>query len=439
MAKHFFGVWLIYWAVIALLPVHSIYPATTEAFALQCTFVALVLVSYTFAHAILGKSGLPVAGRFDLSTTPTLIRIALGMSIIGFIFLTYDKVYIQGIDFSEGIAVAREEWRRVGEEREGQASSIFSVMGYLMGSGYFVAAVLAVTQVRVLSAQKRVWVLIGSFILLMVNSAITGGRSNVLLMAVFILGALAARGGLNLRKLFDTQAQRRTVIVAAGLALVYTLFIFYQRAQASDVSALEYAIDFLPFLGLAADDWYKSLMEGSSASSLSAILVLAVSYVTHSFATVASLIDAPTEDKTIIFLHIREILYKFGPFNPPDGDWLLAGRFPSFPGALWHQYGAIGFVLGSLLLGVISAISNAWTARQPTRLLPLGMFVMVYGVLLLTPALFAADFLSFPFVAAAFVLISLLDRYLRSRILFSDRKQSARLGLSANFANSREF
>lgn len=417
MPKHFFGAWLIYWAVIALLPVHSIYPATTEAFALQCTFVALVLMSYTLTHAILRKPGLPVAGRFDLSTTPTLIRIALGMSIIGFFFLTYDKVYIQGIDFSDGIAVAREEWRRGGEEREGQASSIFSVMGYLMGSGYYVAAVLAVTQVRVLSARKRVWVLLGSFMLLMANSAITGGRSNVLLIAVFTLGALAARGGLNLRKLFDTQAQRRTVIVAAGLALAYTLFIFYQRAQASDVSALEYALDFLPFLGLEADEWYRSLMEGSIASSLSAILVLAVSYVTHSFATVATIIDAPTEEKTIMFLHIRGILNKIGLVNPPDGDWFLAGRFPSFPGALWHQYGGIGFVFGSLLLGVISAFANAWTARQPARLLPLGVFVMVYGVLLLTPALFAADFLSFPFVAAAFVIVSLLDRYLRLRVL----------------------
>lgn len=429
MAKHFFGVWLIYWAVIALLPVHSIYPATTEAFALQCTFVALVLVSYTLTHAILGKPGLPVAGRFDLSTTPTLIRIALGMSIIGFFFLTYDKVYIQGIDFSDGIAVAREEWRRVGEEREGQVSSIFSVMGYLMGSGYYVAAVLAVTQVRVLSARKRVWVLLGSFMLLMVNSAITGGRSNVLLIAVFILGALAARGGLNLRKIFDTQAQRRTVIVAAGLALAYTLFIFYQRAQASDVSALEYALDFLPFLGLEADEWYRSLMEGSIANSLSAILVLAVSYVTHSFATVAAIIDAPTEDKTIMFLHIRGILSKLGLVNPPDGNWFLAGRFPSFPGALWHQYGGIGFVFGSLLLGVMSAFANAWTARQPARLLPLGVFVMVYGVLLLTPALFAADFLSFPFVAAAFVLISFVDRYLRPKKILGEPRQTVDVSL----------
>jgi len=417
MVKHFLGVWLIYWVTVALLPVHSIYPATAEAFALQCAFVTLVLGTYTLTYAVLGGPALPAAGRFDLPTAPTLILISLVMSILGFVFLAYDKAYIQGIDYSEGIAVAREEWRRGGEAREGQPSSVFSVMGYLLGSGYYVAAVLAVTQVGVLSARQRVWILLASFILLMGNSAISGGRSNILLMTVFMFGAMAARGGLKFRRLFNTLAQRQILILAAGLSVAYTLFVFYQRAQDSDVSVLEYALDFLPYLGLEPEEWYKSLMDGSSASSLSAIFVLAVSYLTHSFASVAAIIDASAEDKTIIFVHITGILSKLALVNRPDGDWFLAGRFPSFPGALWHQYGGIGFVFGSLLLGVISAFANTWTAWQPARLLPLGAFVMVYSVLLLTPALFAADLLSFPFAAAAFVIVALLDRYLRFRAL----------------------
>ena len=418
MVKHFLGVWLIYWVTVALLPVHSIYPATAEAFALQCAFVTLVLGTYTLTYALLGEPALPAAGRFDVPTAPTLILISLVMSILGFVFLAYDKAYIQGIDYSEGIAVAREEWRRDGEAREGQASSVFSVMGYLLGSGYYVAAVLAVTQVGVLSARKRVWILLASFILVMVNSAISGGRSNILLMTVFMFGAMAARGELKLQILFNTQAQRRKLILAAGLAVAYTLFVFYQRAQDSNVSDLEYTLDFLPYLGLEPEEWYTSLMDGSSASPLSAIFVLAVSYLTHSFASVAAIIDASAEDKTIIFVHITGILSKLALVNRPDGDWFLEGRFPSFPGALWHQYGGIGFVFGSLLLGVISAFANAWTAWQPARLLPLGAFVMVYSVLLLTPALFAGDFLSFPFVAAAFLLISFVDGYLRSRTNF---------------------
>ena len=82
MVKHFLGVWLIYWVTVALLPVHSIYPATAEAFALQCAFVTLVLGTYTLTYALLGEPALPAAGRFDVPTAPTLILISLVMSIL---------------------------------------------------------------------------------------------------------------------------------------------------------------------------------------------------------------------------------------------------------------------------------------------------------------------------------------------------------------------
>lgn len=426
MAKHFLGVWLIYWIVILLLPVHSIYPATAEAFGLQCAFVALVLISYTLTFLILGKKSLPMADGFELPTAPMLVRVALGMSVIGVFFLIYDKIYIQGIDYTEGIVAAREEWRRLGEERDGAASSIFSMVGYLLGSGYYVAAVLAVTQVTVLTSRQRVGAILASFILLMVNSAITGGRSNVLLLAVFLSGAMVAKNGLMLKKLFQNQMQRWLLVFTTGLAGAYTLFVFYQRAYASEMTAQHYALEFLPDLGLEIDDWFGHLLNEDVFSSFAAILILAVSYMTHSFSTVAAIIDAPPEDKTLIFLHLSGILSKIGLINAPDGSWFLAGRFPSVPGALWFQFGWFGFTAGGLLIGIMSAVAKTWIALQPARLLPLGVFVMVYSFLLLTPLLAAVDFLSFPFVAAAFVLLSFIDRYFLLRknkmIFFFDKK-----------------
>ena len=416
MNKHFFGVWLIYWGAIALLPVKSVYPATAQAFLLQFTFVFLVLTAYGFTGFVLKLRKVPEAVSFDIPGTPTLIKIALGMSFIGFVFLIYDKVYIQGINYSEGVAVAREQWRQLGEDRAGQASSVFSIFGYLFGSAYYVAAVLAITQIRILSASQRIWILITCFLMLMGNSVITGGRSNVVLLGIFIVGAMVSRRGLSFRKLLESQFHRWTLILAVGLAASYTVFIFYERADASELSGLEYVLDFLPFLGLEMAEWYQSLLDGSALSSLSAMLVLAVSYVTHSFATTAAIIDGPTEDKTIIFVHMVSILSRLGLSNNPDNEWFLAGRFPSFPGALWHQFGVTGFFFGSILLGIGCAAAAAWTAVRPARLLPLGVFVMAYVVLILTPLLFVGDFLSFPFVAVAFFILALIGRLLRPQV-----------------------
>ena len=357
---------------------------------------------------------IPEASFSNIQGTLTLVKLALGMSLVGFAFLIYDKIYIQEINYSEGFAVAREQWRQLGEDRAGQMSSIFSILGYLFGSAYYVAAVLAITQVNILSNARRVGILVACFFLVMANSVITGGRSSVLLLGVFLIGAMASRREIHLRRLLGGQLQRWTIILALGAATWYTIFVFYQRADASGHNSIEYLQDFLPYLGLEPAAWYRDLLEDGALGSLIGMLVLAASYMSHSFATTAAIIDAPVEGQTIIFVHAINILSKLGLAHNPTDDWFLSGRFPSFPGALWHQFGGIGLVMGSLLLGAASAIAKAWTASRPSRLLPLGVFVMANVILILSPLLFAGDFLSFPFVLAAFILLAMVESFLRS-------------------------
>ncbi|WHZ10401.1 MAG: hypothetical protein OJF60_000840 [Burkholderiaceae bacterium] len=415
MARHFLIVWIVYWLAVALMPVHSIYPATGPAFVLQLVFVLLTLAAFAVTHAYLGCPPRLPAGRFDLRAAPQLARLALVMSLIGLLCVLYDKIVVQGIDFSQGIVAAREQWRRLGEERDGAASSVFSVLGYLLGSGYFVAAVLAATQIRTMTVRQRLRTLLAAAVLLLVGSAISGGRSSVLLLAAMVLGGTAARGSLSLRELFPRRRQRRALMVVALVAAGYTVNVFYLRAAASDLSAQRYATGFLANLGLQLDGWYRSLLDGSALSSLSAMVVLSVSYVTHSFATTAALVDLPPEGKSVLFSHVAEILAKIGVMAYPDENWYLAGRFPSVPGALWQLGGPAAVLAGSLLLGAAAAAARAWTMLRPAQLLPLGVFVMMYAVLVLTPALLAVDFLSFPFIAVAFVLLALADRLLRRR------------------------
>jgi oligosaccharide repeat unit polymerase len=415
MTRTFVTVWLIYWLVIALLPVHSIYPGTFGAAMLQLAFVLLVLVGIAITRLLAGERALPRPGDYDIPTANKLIRLALWMSAIGSLALIYDKVFEQGIDYSSGVAIAREEWRKLGEVRENNASSIFSVLGYFFGSAYYVAIVLAVTQVRVVSPKFRIQSLLIAFVLLMINSAITGGRSNILLVAVFIFAAFWSRKGLALRNVFPGASQRLAVKLLLLLGFIYTVYIFYERADAGVSDALSYAIEFLPFLGLEISYEYLAWLDGSALSALSAMLVLTSSYLTHSFATVAAIVDAIPENKTIIFMHLARIANKLGLIGLPDGDWFLAGRFPSVPGALLYQFGLLGFIGGSLLLGALSELCRSWALKRPDRLMPLGSYVLAYATLLLTPALFAGDFLSFPFVVGSFVQLAVIDRFLRQR------------------------
>lgn len=411
MIRHFVGVWLLYWTAVALLPVQSVYPATVMAALHQVTFVVSVLVAYVVAVAVLRVPRVPTGLDRNVPRSRSLIALSLWLSLVGLALLTYDKMYVQGIDYSEGVAVAREEWRQLGEEREGRASSIFSALGYLLGSSYYVAMALAVTQGRVLSARFRFWAIVASAGFVLANSLITGGRSSVLLFAVFFLGALTARREVTLESLLGTRPRVRALAALALVSAMYTVYVFYARAAASGVAALEYALEFLPFLGLEAQSWYRQTLDGGPVSSLGAMLVLAMSYVTHSFATVAAIVDATPEDKTILFLHLAGLLHKVGLGPLPDGEWFLAGRLPTVPGALLYQFGMAGPLAGGGTLGICCATARAWTTSRPDRVLPLGAFTLAHATLVLSPAVLALDFLSAPFIAASFFMLAVVERF----------------------------
>jgi oligosaccharide repeat unit polymerase len=412
MLRQFVFVWVLYWIAVAVLPVHSIYPGTFQAFLLQLSFVCIVWFCAKTVLDMFHIRRMPAADKQNINYSASLIRIAIFLSIIGLIALAYDKMYIQKIDYSAGVATAKEQWRELGEDRAGGASSVFSAVGYLLGSCYFVAVVLAVTQGAILSARARLITFVTCFLLLMVNSLLTGGRSAVLLIAAFVAAAFSARRGIAVRGLFASALQRRFIQSLVLIAAAYTVFIFYDRAAAGDLSGAVYATNFLPFMGLEADSWYRNALgNGSPMSSIVAMLVLAGCYITHSFSTVAAIVDAPFEDKSIIFLTVGQLLYKLGIVGRPDEGWILAGRFPTVPGALWHQFGPLGFFVGSVLLGFTAGAAKVWAVRRPDHLLSLGAYSMATATLIVSPAVFAPDFTSFPFVVAAFVILAVAAKF----------------------------
>jgi hypothetical protein len=402
--------WLAYWAVVLVLPVHSIYPNVSAAFLLQMVFTMLVLLGYVLASPRLREIAMPLPSEGEMSFTRRLVRLSLWMSLAGFLMLLFDKIYIQHIDYTHGLAVARNQWRDLGEAREGRASSIWSILGYALGSAYYVSAVLVITQATVLSARERLRAIGAALLFALANSAITGGRSNFLLLAIISLAALSARRGLRIRDIFSTRGQRRFVTAAVVLSGFYIVFIFVGRARSGDQLVYEYVATYLPWLGVAFDHWYVVSVSQGWIGTVGHMTVLTLSYLTHSFATTAAIMDAPHEDKVILFREFAEYLFKFGLISRPDMEWFLVGKFPSVPGALWHWFGAVGFAIGSLLLGVIASWTSMWAAASPQRLLPLGVYVLVGATLLLTPYVCAADLLGFPPVVVAVVVLAVLSR-----------------------------
>lgn len=404
MIRLFILAWATYFAILLILPVEILYGGSREALIVQLSFIVLVIVSYR-AVADLGR--LPAQNRAvdTIAHTRMLVAVALAASIAGLAALVVDKLVIQGIDYTAGLAAAREQWRLEGLRRSG-FSSPFSVVGYLLGNAYFVAIMLAVAQFHCFSRRERFVIYLSAAALGLLNSILTGGRSSLLLLAAFTVAALVVRDRVRLVDLFPRRWDRVSVALIGLVGLGYALYVTAERASTYDMTTALYVMDSSFVLGLPLKEWYIRTFDGSVLSDYLAALVFAGTYLTHSFATVAAMIDAPADSKIIILSHVMQLLSRLGLVAPPDIEWFLSGRFPSLPGALWFQFGSIGLVAGSVLVGAVSGLSTLWTARHPHSLLPAGFQACCCVILLLSPLIFAGDLLAFPFIAVSFILLA---------------------------------
>lgn len=413
MIRFFMLSWVLYWLMFFVLPAESIYEGVFEAFLLQLLFVFLVVFGFFSFKLVLPVSKAPELYDVYSKNNIKMLKICLSVSIIGTVFLIFDKVYIQGIDYSKGLAAAREAWRREGLERGGSVSSAYSVIGYLFNSGYFIAAIIFITSGSQLTALNRFLTLILIFILLMLNSVIAGGRSNVLLMAILVSCTVASIRGFSIRELLG----RRLVILlylAVFLSGFYMLYVFASRANASGMTPVEYVESFGPYLGLRVYDWVFEFNDPSIMMDLLALIILCIGYLTHSLATTAALVTHGTGNEIVVFVHLANIFHKMNLMDAPNVNWLLAGRFPSLPGALYYQFGFYGFVVLSLALGWLSSIGQHLYRLKPKSLIFMFINISMFSILITSPLLLVLDFMSYPFIILFLVITVFLKSFFMS-------------------------
>ena len=424
MLKRFSAVWITYWLVYLILPVSSIYPNTIEAFIVQLTFVVSVVAGCVAVDIVLPHG---IGAEIKVQKLSGARRIAtwcMFLSCIGIAALVYDKVHVQGIDYSHGLAAARQQWRRLGVSRDGAISSMYSVVGYALSSLYFVSLMLALTQRHAFTLRRRLAVVILSFILLMISSILAGGRSNILLGAAFFAASLGSVEAGSIRYVFSRLSARMWIYAGVGLGAGYTVYVFYSRAQAGDTRAVAYALGFYADLGLKAAPWFKQFVETTPGGGLLAMIVLAFAYIEHSFASVSAIVSWHLPgDKTLLFAYLDSLASRLGLMAPPDTAWPLAGKFPSLPGELLYQFGWLGFLIASAIVGFLSALVKAWFGAARSSLLRYGVYLSVECVLLLSPLIFAGDVMSFPFIVASFVMVGVVVGPLRQFALLCAQTQ----------------
>lgn len=411
--------WALYFVGVALLPASSLFSAVAEALLLQVIFVLLVgiggLVTWVGSTATTQTGpfseylGVKQDIRLRLAS-----RLGLALSVAGLIALFADKVFIQGVDYFAGVAAARAQWTDLGADRE-HVSSIWSAVGYLLSSSFFVSVSILIWRAEAFSTTERMvsWALSLWFVL--ANSALTGGRSILLLLSAFVVALIGLR--FDLGKSFRRIGLKSISAAAAALVLGggYALYVFAARAELTEVDAHRYAVEMLEFLGAEPTPAFERLSGDGWAGQLVALLTLALAYVVHSLFTFAAILELPPQHGHLLFGYWRELAAKLGLTEPPELDWPLTGRFPSLPGALYLDGGVGLLVVVALALGVLMALTVRLCQRHPASLTALSVWAAVQTTALISPLLPAAELLSYPFVIAEFMLIAAAASAIRLR------------------------
>lgn len=400
MTQLFISAWLIYAAIFLVMPFKI--PASGNWGAIGIV-VSFILITSLAIEAVRRWTPIGFRNVAPLANKDfrRLIWLGIILSLVGFAFLIYDRVVIQKIDFSHGLAHARAQWTILGEYRR-TPSSLFSLLGYPLSSIYFVSLVMSLIRMERLTRWQLAAILIAVFMLAMMNSAITGGRSTLLLLVVFVVSAIVLSGPGLLRRRLAGRTFRRGCYGLAAVMLIYVVYVTLDRAANSEITMETYLVDSIAYLRMEMSSWYLEHLRSSALSSATAPIVYIGAYLSHSYAILCEIVNSPQEDKVILFVHWLGLMSKLGLVAPPEGDWFLAGRFPSVPGALWLQFGPAGLVVGSAIMGAVSGFSVRLYRASPDFLLFKGFQACCATILVLSPLMFAADLMVFPFIVIGF-------------------------------------
>lgn len=412
--------WLGFFLLLWLLPVRY---GSLESFPALVGLLLWVGLSLVVAYLVHAYSSAPrpltagilmAAGRpLSLRTLDRLIWLSLAISAVGFLCLVYDRIVLQGIDFSQGIAAARQLWRRSQEERDG-VSSIFSVLGYLFGFTFFVATSLGHLHWEFVRRRTRWAIILVAGFLVAMNSLLTGGRSILLVQLAAVTAVCGIRAMLGLKMMPGRGARIWAgAIVVLVLAVGYSLYVFSARADLSKVEPERYVVGMLGYLGAEPTDaFYELNVLPESVAATSQFGIVAGSYLTHSFGTFESVIGMQSTPGSVSFGFVRLLLARLGIGSESAEEWSLSGRFLSMPGSLWYDFGWWGFYAGALIIGILIGLSPRLLRIPQGGGLAFVAVLLIMMTGLLSPLLLSIDILCVPFMILGFAQVDVASRFM---------------------------
>lgn len=400
---------------MALVPATAVIPNTTFLIALNLTFFTSIV-----SVAILVYSAVPKKKRVKKIENPMSLRqlninvmiTSIG-SIIGTLLVFFDRVFIRGLDYSAGLRAARYQWL------DSSGGSLPSVIGNLLVPLGYISIFFIVIHGKSLTKGKIVLLFSSAFISVLGHAALNGGRSNVLLAAIFTLLTLAIKSDYRKEPWkFKFKWWYLIVILIPGY---YVISIVFSSAEMGGVS-----MPMLTYLGI--DALFGKISAGfwslENISEHLYLLIYLLVYLFHGQWTTQVAYSLPFREGNYTFFAYGSLLRQLGILKQPlePGYFASSGAFISLPGAFYYDFGFVGMVFCSIFVGglfglALGLIDSAYTISG----YKLAFIYYIFFIIVMSPVLPAYGMVYLNFLIISFVFLDFFNkRYFRYKVNWLD-------------------
>ena len=168
-------------------------------------------------------------------------------SIFGLAMVAYDRVYVRGIDYMQGLRAARYEWLA------SDGGSLVSMAGNLLIPFSYVGLFLVVINSKLFTSKAFLFYVFLALLVIFGHAALNGGRSNILLgLLVMVLAFLLRPGRINYK----------AVIKALLMIVLLSVPAFFYVAEIIKSSASMGGVDLSTLLSRAINGLQGRFVEG---------------------------------------------------------------------------------------------------------------------------------------------------------------------------------
>jgi hypothetical protein len=351
-----------------------------------------------------------------------MVRATGLIGLIGILCIVVDKVFLSGLDYSQGITALRYErlaQASLGDEKLNR--SLLLYVGSLIVCFTCVAYLLYILKAEVLT-RSSIWLAQFGLVSPAVLAVLSGGRSPIVLALLLALGGVMVRTLNNQTPLPKEPVGRRLLLGFILLALFYNAYVFAERRLAMGVTDYNaFSEHFVNNSEAKPTAFARAVVDGDYVSpDLLMSLINSDYYLTHSLSNLDKIVLYEAQIGPYYgeyqFSLVATVLERIFPSLSLNADItrdsLATGTYGSFPTAwagMYLDFGWFGAVIAIFLCGWISGrVYRRALKRQDVG----AQLIMCYviGGILLSPLIspFSAS-ISLPTLASILICAGLLN------------------------------